>query len=414
MKRFMNIVLLGFTVTSLALLGCGKSMDKESDKSHAESHTADVYTCPMHPSVQSDKPGACPICHMTLVKVTSDEAAQDTEPGHSGLSLSASRLVLANVATQSVERSNLIKTITAVGKMDIAEPNNQQITARYAGRVERLLVSFVGENVRQGQLVAEIYSPDAVAAQREYLVALENQPGITETSAETYSGANVLQQSKRKLKLWDFTDDQIDQLSKTREARTVVPIYSPVAGTVIRKNINAQAYISAGEALFDVANLQSLWLQFDLYEAELSAARIGLKVTATIDAFPGEQFQGTISFISPLVEPTTRTVRVRASVDNRGLKLKPEMFAQVLLHVPLPKTIVVPASAVMSTGKRTVVWVEASLRHFEPRAVVLGERAGDFYQVLEGLAEGEIIATTGSYLIDSESQLQMSNTHAGH
>jgi Cu(I)/Ag(I) efflux system membrane fusion protein len=414
MKRFMNIVLLGFTVTSLALWGCGKSMEKESDKSHAESHTADIYTCPMHPSARSDKPGACPICHMTLVKVTSDEAAQDTEPGHSGLSLSASRLVLANVATQSVERSNLIKTMTAVGKMDIAEPNNQQITARYAGRVERLLVSFVGENVRQGQLVAEIYSPDAIAAQREYLVALENQPGITETSAETYSGANVLQQSKRKLKLWDFADDQIDQLSKTREARTVVPIYSPVAGTVIRKNINAQAYVSAGEALFDVANLQSLWLQFDLYEAELSAARIGQKVTATVDAFPSEPFQGTISFISPLVEPTTRTVRVRASVDNRGLKLKPEMFARVLLHVPLPKTIVVPASAVMSTGKRTVVWVEASPRHFEPRAVVLGERAGDFYQVLEGLAEGETIATTGSYLIDSESQLQMSNTHAGH
>jgi len=397
-------------LTAVLLMSCSHDTDNhKTGKTAANSQSpSDYYTCPMHPSVKSDKPGVCPICHMTLVKVSQLQA----EPGSSGLaasvSLSPSKQVLANISTTPAESRSLIREIPMAGKIDYPESNTQQITTRFAGRIEKLSVSFVGQHVRQGDPVAEVYSPDAITAQREFLVARGSSPDRTQgVESSIQNGNDLVEQSKLKLRFWGFTDSQIEELAATKAVKSLVTIHSPVSGTIIRKNVELQRYVAAGDPLFDVADLQTVWLQLDAYESDLGALKLGDIITASIDAYPAETFKGAVSFIGSVVEPSTRTVRVRATLNNRDLKLKPEMFAQAIVHAPLAKAIVVPSSAVIATGKRSAVWVEVSPGHFEARPVKLGQRAGEFYQVLEGLHEGEIIAVTGGYLIDSESQLQL-------
>jgi Cu(I)/Ag(I) efflux system membrane fusion protein len=405
-------------IAAIVLSGCGQNGDshKSSENAATVSAAADYYTCPMHPSVRSDKPGICPICHMTLVKVSQlQKSAESTEQVES-VTLSPSKLVFANVSTMRAELRSLVQEISMAGKIDYPESNTQQISTRFAGRIEKLSVSYAGQHVREGDPVAEIYSPDAISAQREYLVALGSSPPEKQSSeAAPQEGNDLVEQSKAKLRFWGFTDEQINDIASSKTVKPVVTVHSPVSGTIIRKNVELQRYVAAGDPLFDVANLQTVWLQLDAYEADLGSLRIGQAVTATIEAFPSEQFKGTVSFIGAVIEPSTRTVRVRATLANKDLKLKPEMFAEAVIQVNLAKTVVVPSSAVVATGKHTVVWVEVSPGHFEARAVRLGLRSGEYYQVLAGLREGESIAASGGYLIDSESQLQLAAPgEAGH
>jgi Cu(I)/Ag(I) efflux system membrane fusion protein len=417
MKPFISLLSILFAAGVL-ISGCGsKGEGHKSTESAGPSQTSsDYYTCPMHPSVKSDKPGICPICHMTLVRVSQSQDGAESAQLAGSVILSQSKLVLANISTVRAESRSLLQSISMAGKIDYPETNTQQVTTRFAGRIEILSVSFVGQHVRRGDPVAELYSPDAITAQREFLVALSSSPVRkqgTEGSAQEEN--DLVQQSRSKLRFWGFTDSQIEELASTRTVKTLVTIHSPVSGTIIRKNVELQQYIAAGDPLFDVADLQTVWLQMDAYESDLGSLKIGQAITATIDAFPSEEFKGTVSFIGAVVEPSTRTVRVRATLGNKDLKLKPEMFARAVIHIPLAKAIVVPSSAVIATGKHSVVWVEVSAGHFEARPVKLGRRSDDFYQVLGGLSVGESIAVSGGYLIDSESQLQLSATgEAGH
>jgi Cu(I)/Ag(I) efflux system membrane fusion protein len=348
---------------------------------------------------------------MTLVKVSEVQKSGEPENQQVGVHLSATQEVLANVSTVRVESKSIVREILIAGKIDYAEPNTQQITTRYGGRIEKLAISYVGQQVRRGESVAELYSPDAIAAQREFLVALGSSVQQTETSERsTPDASGLIEQSRTKLRYWGFTDTQIEKLASSKNVETLVTVHSPISGTVIRKNVDLQKYVAPGDPLFDVTDLQSVWLQMDVYEADLSAVKIGQTITAKIDAFPSAEFRGTVSFIGAVVEPSTRTVRIRATLNNRDNKLKPEMFAQAVLNVPLAKTIVVPSSSVIATGRSAVVWVEVKPNHFEARPVKLGNRAGNFYQVLEGLHEGETVAVSGGYLIDSESRLQVTAT----
>jgi Cu(I)/Ag(I) efflux system membrane fusion protein len=185
-------------------------------------------------------------------------------------------------------------------------------------------------------------------------------------------------------------------------------IYSQISGTVLRKNVSLQQYVSAGESLFEISDLRSVWLLVDLYESEIASVRLGQIVEATIDAAESHAIRGTVSFISPTLDPVTRTVRVRAILDNSSGNLRPEMYAHARILVQLPKSLVVPTTAVVSNGRKDVVWIEREPGRFEPRQVRLGERCGDFYQILDGVHEGESVAARGAYLIDSESQLRLS------
>lgn len=370
------------------------------------------YYCPMHPQVVHDRPGVCDICGMTLVKKVADgSSAIEASPGLNRVVLSPSRQVLAQVATTVARRSSLLKTIRAVGRIDYAEPYFKHISTRFAGRVDKLYLSYTGQTVRTGDPVAEIYSPEAISAQQEYLLSSESYLKVKDAADMIATGAkSLVDESRQKLVQWGFTEAQIARLDSTKEVQNTVTVYSPIGGTVLKKNVDPQHYAAAGEDLYDVADLSRVWMEADIYESEIQWFRRGESVTARGEAYPGIAFTGTVNFISPIVDPSTRTVVVRAEFPNPGERLKPGMYVNVLATIPLPPAILVPSSAVLSTGNRTVVWIQVDSELFEPRLVRLGASAGDDVQVLEGIREGDHVVTSGGYLLDSESQLQATST----
>lgn len=377
---------------------------------HAE--TEEYYTCPMHPSVRSDRPGACPVCGMALVK-KSRSAAPD--PGGSAplgpVTLSPSQQVLANVSTVPAREARLQRAITAVGRVDYAEPSLTHIALRFPGRIEKLHVTFTGQHVSQGSPVADVYSPEAITAQKEYLLALESVERTKDAYEDIAAGAATLMaQSAQKLSRWGLTEAQVSALASSREVGETLTIYSPVSGTVTKKYAETQQYLAAGANLFDVADLSTVWAIAEVYEADLPFIRTGSRVEARADAFPEERFAGTLSFVDPVVDPGTRTTRARVALGNRSGRLKIGMYMQVRFLVDIPMSIVVPAAAILSTGDRSVVWIRSGEGTYEPRTVSVGARSGDLVQILSGIHAGEQVVASGGYLLDSESQLQSAGT----
>jgi Cu(I)/Ag(I) efflux system membrane fusion protein len=259
-----------------------------------------------------------------------------------------------------------------------------------------------------------VYSPEAISAQQEFLLALNSYTASGGAQGAVSSGtASLLEQSSEKLVRWGITETQIAELQQSRKVKELVTIYSPITGTVLKKSVDPQHYAAAGEDIYDVADLSTVWVYASVYEYELKGLKGGQVVEATSEAFPGEVFRGKITFVSPTIEPSSRTVSVRAEFSNPNEKLKPEMFVNAAIKIDLPMSIAVPVTAVLSTGQRQVVWVKKTDGVFEPRLVTLGERAGNYYQILSGIDEGETVVTSGGYLIDSESQLQTAVT-GGH
>lgn len=380
---------------------------------------AGYYTCPMHPSVRSDRPGACPVCGMALVKKTG--AAVDGQVNLADLravTLSPTQRVLANISTTPAQHRNLRKEITAVGLVEYAEPRYTHVSMRYPGRLEKLYLGFVGMPVKKGDPVADVYSPEAVSAQQEYLTALswheqvQNSPGDASRAAK-----EMVDQARQKLELWDFTKEQIDNLRNAGKINYIVTMYAPISGTVMKKNVYPQHYAMTGEDIYDLADLSIVWVYLDIYEKDIRYVSTGQPVEVVTEAYPGERFTGKVTFIDPVVNPDTRTVRVRTEFTNAHGKLKPNMYVTASVRNPAVRTLVVPSSAVLSTGKRTVVWVEVQGNAFEPRDVAVGTTTEGWTEILSGLREGELVAETGGYLIDSESALQgggSADPHAGH
>jgi membrane fusion protein, copper/silver efflux system len=363
--------------------------------SKAPSEEKSYYTCPMHPSVKSDHPGACPVCGMNLVKRTEQvEMSKEEHQSLGQVTLSPTKQVLANVATSVASRMSLEKEIRAAGKIAYAEPNFRQISARFPGRIEKLYITYEGQQVNKNDPVADVYSPEAISAQQEYLLATESKSD------------ELLQQSRQKLLLWGFTESQIMKLDESKTVKNTLTIYSPINGTVWKKNVQQQQYVTAGENLFDIADLSTVWMYTDVYEFEMQGVKIGQTVEATSDAYPEKIFTGRITFISPTVDPSSRTIRIRAEMPNISEELKLDMFLNATIKIKLSEAIVVPTTAVLSTGTRQVVWVQKDAGIFEPRLVKVGERSNEYVQILDGINEGETIVTSGGYLIDSESQLE--------
>ncbi len=380
----------------------------EQTKKPSSSVQEDYYTCPMHPSVHKGSPGSCPVCGMTLVKKSSEKEMTSEESHTIGaVAISPSKQVLANVSTTKATRKNLTKEIRTVGVINYAETNYRRISTRFPGRFEKLYVSFTGQRVKQGDPVAEMYSPEAISAQQEYLLAKDSYEQVKDVAGIVSSGASsLLDQAKQKLLLWGFTEKQINELEKSKEVKNQITIYSPISGTVLKKNVDVQQYANAGESMYEVADLSTVWLYADVYEYEIQSLKIGQQVEARSDAYPGEKFNGTISFISPTIDPSSRTVRVRVDVPNAKEKLKPEMYVNAVLKATLPSAVVVPLTALLSSGDRQVVWVQTDENVFEPHNVKVGERTADAVQILNGIEVDEVVVTSGGYLLDSESQLQ--------
>ena len=310
----------GISIALLALLltGCWQHDNQAGAQSDSTApiHSADeYYTCTMHPSVRSEKPGACPICGMTLVKKTifRQPSAKDTLSLGMVLLTSRERL-LANVDTVSVRRHDLIKTINAVGVIDFAEPNLRHITMRFPGRLERLFLNYTGQRIRQGDPVAAVYSPEAISAQQEFILAL-NSTDMGDGSDSSASGSRgpLMTESREKLLLLGFTPHQIEELRRTRKVENVVTIVSPITGTVVKKNVDPQQYATVGEVIYEVADLSTVWMNADVYEQDIRFIKTGQTVEITTDAYPEDSFSGTVSFIDPVMNSDTRKSESAAS-----------------------------------------------------------------------------------------------------
>jgi membrane fusion protein, copper/silver efflux system len=380
------------------------------------------YTCPMHPFIVTDRPGACPICGMTLVPQESmapPGGAGDNEAGTIGrVSMSPTQRLMANVATQVVARREFVLDTFSVGKVSWDERRVAKVTARFGGRVEKLHVDFTGTGVTRGQPLLDIYSPELIATQREVLLAIEGMERMKESpypDARDMS-AGLLDASRRRLALWGVTGAQIEGLEKTKEPKTVFTVSAPTSGIVTERLVAAGQYVMEGTPLYSIAEIDPVWVQAEIYETEIHKVPVGTPAVVTTEAYPGREFKALVAFVDPFLDPGTRTVKVRIDLPNPGRLLKPDMFVNVLFQGRKGKELAVPDSAVLITGERAMAWVEVKPNTFEPRVVKVGHKSNGFFEILSGLSEGETVVTSGGFLIDSESQLRsgLPDPHAGH
>lgn len=379
---------------------------EESGMNGHEGHSHDlvqdesgVWTCSMHPQIRMDKPGKCPICSMDLIPLKKN-TGNDEAVNPSAIQLSEEAMALADVQTTRVSQENPVKKIRLYGKIAPDERSLQSQTAYVGGRIEKLNVEFTGESVRSGQTLATVYSPELFTAQQELLQAVSMQQ------------PQLVQAAREKLRLWNLTEAQIDGIQKSGQASPTVEIKANTSGIVTAKRVNKGDYITQGAVLFDIANLSRVWAVFDAFEVDLPFLNNGDRVEFTLPAFPGKKFSGKISFVDPIINATTRTARVRVDVANPGLELKPEMYATAEVEAPLKEyknKIVVPQTAVLWTGKRSIVYVrqpDTSTPAFLMREVELGPALGGAYVVIKGLSDGEEIVTNGVFSIDASAQLE--------
>jgi len=425
-------------------------------------YEAQLWTCSMHPHIKLPRPGKCPICFMDLIPV---EAREDESEGIRELSVSEHSAKLMEIETAPVERKFVTAEIRMVGKVDYNETRVSDISAWIPGRLDRLFVDYTGVPVRKGDHMVYLYSPELLSAQEELLQAIravKNLGGRDVSMMRQMSEATVTA-AREKLRLWGLTSRQIARIEKRGKASDHMTIYSPSGGIVIHKHAQEGMYVNTGTKIYTIADLSQVWVRLDAYESDLMWLRYGHHVEFTTESYPGEVFKGTISFIDPILNQATRTVKLRVNVANPEMKLKPGMFvravarAQVassgkvmeaslagkwicpmhpgeiknsagrcsICEMPLVRTeslgyvgvdpkkadkpLVIPASAPLITGKRAIVYVEVPGRAkptYEGREIVLGPRAGDYYLVRSGLNEGERIVNKGSFKIDAELQIQ--------
>jgi len=367
-------------------------------------HSADestLWTCSMHPQIKQDKPGQCPICAMDLIPVSSTKSeGEDIDTDEIVLSESAAKL--AEIQTMTVSKGTPQKSIYLQGKVEADERNITELTARFGGRIEKLFVNFKGQQVRKGEKLGTIYSPDLVTAQRELLEAVsfkENRPSL-------------YMASKAKLKLWDLTDDQIATIEEKGEPQLYFDVVSPISGTVMLRHVALGDYVEEGSALFQVTDLTKIWVMFEAYESDLPWINRRDRVEFTVQSLPGRTFKGQVAHIDPFIDTDKRIANLRIEISNPGMELKPGMFANGLLHSEIAESsnqLLIPKSSILWTGKRAVVYVRVPEREspsFLYREITLGPEAGNFYVVADGLVEGDEIAVNGVFKIDAASQLE--------
>ncbi|REE80752.1 Cu(I)/Ag(I) efflux system membrane fusion protein [Lutibacter oceani] len=406
---YIGILGVGFLLGGLIF---GSLSTKSDEHNHKTTETKNqLWTCSMHPQIMQPEPGGCPICGMDLIPAEADgnglEANQFT--------MSQNALALANIETTIISStSNLASNIILSGKINENEKTNAIQTSHFGGRIEKLFVNSTGEKIDQGQLLALVYSPELVTAQKELLTALESK----NNDVSLYNAV------KNKLKLWKLSENQINKIETSKSIITNFPIYANVSGVVTMKMVEEGNYIKEGQGLFMIANLNTVWANFDAYEKQLSSIKKGDEISITTNANPNKKIKTKISFINPVLNTATRTVIVRAELNNRNGELKPGMFVkgQLTSKKDLSQKevlITISKTAVLWTGKRSVVYVKKQgiTPIFELREVILGNELGDSYEILEGLNAGEEIVTNGTFTIDAAAQLQgkksMMNTPGG-
>jgi membrane fusion protein, copper/silver efflux system len=357
----------------------------------------ETWTCSMHPQIRQPEPGQCPICGMDLIPLESN----DLEIDPNAISLSESAMIIAGVSTYIVGNTSGDKEISLNGKIEINEKKSYGQASHIPGRIEKIMVTFTGEYVKKGQVVAYVYSPELSSTQQELLEAYS----IKDIQPQLFESV------KMKLKNWKVSDATINSIIKSGKTQSSFAITADVSGYIIKKNVELGDYVQRGQTLYEVADLSNVWILFEVYETDIDWVKVGNKIDYTIASFPGETFSGTVNYIDPFINPSTRIATARIEVNNASGKLKPEMFVTGTIkstHSKNKNTLSIPKTAVMWTGKRSIVYVKSpddENLSFKLREVTLGPLLGDSYSIVDGLKVGEEIVKNGTFNVDAAAQL---------
>ena len=458
--------MLLLVIIVLAVFAIGYRAGRNTDRPlHPESHdhaamdreTAEVWTCSMHPQIRRTGPGSCPICGMDLIPLTAGDEEERLGPGEIRLSPNARKL--AGISVIPVARRHVSAEIRMVGKVAYDETRLAFITSRVPGRLDRLYVDYTGIRVKEGDHLIYLYSPELFAAQEELIQSLKAVEELTHLPGAEPAAARTLKAARKKLELLGLARSQIEKIETRGTPSEHLTIHAPIGGVVVHKHAVEGMYVQTGTRIYTIADLSQVWVKLDAYESDLTWVRYGQDVELRAEAYPGEAFRGKVAFIDPVLDPKTRTVKVRVNVPNPDGRLKPEMFVHAVIHagvaagggaigpalegkwispmhpevvkdgpgtcdicgmplvsaeslgyvagVKVEPPLVIPASAPLVTGERAVVYLESPGVDgvYEGREILLGPRAGDHYVVLEGLAEGEMVVVNGNFKIDSALQI---------
>jgi Cu(I)/Ag(I) efflux system membrane fusion protein len=411
MKRLTWLILL--VVLPWLISGCEKGKEtavhKEGVKHEEKKTEAEVKPSEMEMEMKG----------MTMESIQKEGKVQEVAPGT--VQITPERQQLIGVKIGQVEMRPLEKVIRTVGRVDYDEKRIITVSLKIGGWIEDLYVDFMGKYVRKGEPLLTIYSPELVSTQEEYLLALEAKKSLSKSSFPEVagSGESLAESAKRRLKLWDITDEEIQKLEESGKSKKTLTLYAPFSGFVLEKTAYKGMNVMPGMSLYKLADLSVVWLYADIYEYELPFVRLGQEATIQLTYLPGETFRGKAAYIYPSLNPETRTAKVRFEIPNSHERLKPEMYANVEIKVRLGQKLVVPEGAIIDTGIRQLAIVDKGSGYFEPREVKVGAKVENYYEVIKGLQAGERIVTSANFLIDSESKLKealagVGSAHAGH
>lgn len=367
-----------------------------------------LYTCPMHPFIITEAPGACPICGMTLVPVKGDSGGSVGDEN----AIRIDPVVRQNmgVRTGVAKRAQLKKIIRTVGMVNYDETKIASVNTKIEGWIEKLFVNETGQFVKAGEPLLEIYSPELVSAQKELLIAIKHYEEVkTSPYEEVVEGAKALiEAAKDRLRLWDIKDRDLLALEQNGEVKKRLTIYSPSSGVVIDKKVFLGTHVMPGADLYRVANISTVWVDADIYEFELPWIKEGQRAKVVLDFIPGKSYRGKVSYIYPFLDEKTKTVKVRIDISNKDFSLKPDMYAHVEIESNLGDgALMVPTEAVLRTGMKNIIFIEREEGKFVPREVKIGVETGNgSVQILEGIEENDTIVLSGQFMLDSESSIR--------
>ena len=454
-KWIRHIIIGSVAIVPLLFISCGVDEKPAAETQTAVEHEHNdnqLWTCGMHPEVILEEPGQCPKCGMNLVPVKNSGAAVEQavknkgkrkilywqapmnpteiydKPGKSkmgmdlvpvyedevnaGSAVKVDPTTVQNMGVRMalVEKRDFSRMIRTVGKIGYNEEKIYAVSARISGWIEKLKVNYTGEQVRKGQELLEIYSPELVTTQQEYLLALKNRKQLagSKFSSIREGAENLVRASRQRLAYWDIPESAIRRLEESGEVRKTLALEAPHSGVVIQKNADEGQYVKAGMTLYHIADLSTVWVDVSIYDNEAPWVTVGAKARMTLSYLPGKTFEGRVNYIYPYLDEKARDVKVRLEFTNPDIELKPGMYANIHIETPpVHDALVVPTEAVIRSGQRNLVFINREKGRFEPREVILGEESEDGkVRIVSGVLEGERVVVSAQFLLDSESRLQ--------
>jgi hypothetical protein len=405
LNKLKKFGLLGILIPLISVFALTyKSMNREINQGNDMVESTAQEEMPMTNKVVEEKMG-----HEGMnMEGNKEMETQQNPEGYTEINITPQRQQLIGVKTDEVITRNLIRDIRTVGIIEADETKIARISIKFTGWIHDVFVDYVGKYVRRGEPIFTVYSPELVSTQQEYLLALRAQDSFGKSSFPEISSSakSLLEATRERLLLWDIPDSEIRRIEKTGRPIKYLTLYSPISGYVTKREAFPQKMIMPSDVVFEIVDLSSLWLLADIYEYELPLIKEGQEATLSLSYYPADVFQGNVTYVYPTLETKTRTVKVRFEFKNEGMKLKPGMYANVELKVPLGERLSVSGDSVIETGERNIVFVAMGDGYYEPREVKVGQKAEGYYEVLTGLKEGESVVRSAAFLVDSESRLK--------